>query len=465
MMERLRRAVLKLNVLNERVEKVKLGRTATALAGVLARSPGKAAARLAGIDAMAALHAWETGTWVEAPELAEGRGGAFDAADLRHWLALAERAGVPFVPAKEILSLSEEEAAFASGSVPMPEGKGVDRIRERLAALPEIAESPEEARGEEPGGAFDRGDAQAVAALQERVDSAMDAVPEGWMVRSARCGGSELKALAGAGAAGFEVPETRFGPDLQVGPGWFRIGNRRSVNVSDTRTVEAYAKGPVGRPLVFLARPWVEAGRYAVGEDPQRHGTQYAGKGMWPAEWRAFVERDVVVGVSSYYGWCGSVTEENARIAIEVRDLAQRIVDEAVRQRAYPRFMDIEFIRGGARPQVAAMEWVKEAMDLFGRESVACTLDFIETKEGLMLLEGGPPSTHVGGAHPCAFAGCGGPPTNGNKPDVRGVAFRVMEGVVLGDPRTWQESSRENCILGWDEVEAIASASPPAPGP
>src|SRR3546814_4263768 len=67
----------------------------------------------------------------------------------------------------------------------------------------------------------------------------MDEVPEGWMVRSNRCGSSELKALAGFGAIGHQVPEVRFGSNLEIGPGWVRVGNRRRVHVSDARTVQA----------------------------------------------------------------------------------------------------------------------------------------------------------------------------------------------------------------------------------
>src|SRR3546814_15197909 len=92
--------------------------------------------------------------------------------------------------------------------------------------------------------------------------------------------------------------------------------------------------------LCFLARPWQECSRYIVGEDPHRHGSPFAGKGVWPAEWRAIVEAGVVVGVASYYGWCDEATPETARTALEVRALAQRIVDEAMAQPAWPRYAD-----------------------------------------------------------------------------------------------------------------------------
>lgn len=457
-MEKLRQVILKLNVASEMRQTAELGRKALALAARFTRStPDKAQEKLAGLAATMQMHQDEVSTWVPASDLSEGKGGAFDACDLRHWLALAERVGVPYVPAREIVALSEEEAAFLSGEVPVPEGKTREDVRLRLINMAVMKEAMAEIDGIPPTPPLDPD------ALQERLSAAMDGVPEGWMVRSARCGGSELKALAGFGAGGPVVPETKFGPDLEIGPGWVRLGNRRKVHVGDMRTIEMYAQGP-GGPLVFLARPWVEAARYAVGEDPHRHGSQFAGKGIWPAEWRAFVEGNVVVGVASYYGWCGSVTQENAKVALEVRDLAQRIVDEAIRQKAYPRFMDVEFMRANEHPQVKANKGIQTALALFGRDKVGCTLDFIETAQGPTLLEGGPPNTPFGGGHPCAFAGSGGPPRHGNKTNVHGVAFRIMPGVILADPSTWEEFEfdRDDCILDWDRVEALA-LGPPAP--
>src|SRR5690606_5906914 len=127
-----------------------------------------------------------------------------------------------------------------------------------------------------------------------------------------------------------------FGANLEIGPGWVRNGNRRRVNVSDKRTIKAAAEGPGF--LIFLARPWVESSRYIEAPDPHREGSPFAGKGIWPAEWRAFVENGEVVGVASYYGWADQATPETARTALEVRALAQKIVDEARSQKAWPRY-------------------------------------------------------------------------------------------------------------------------------
>jgi hypothetical protein len=160
--------------------------------------------------------------------------------------------------------------------------------------------------------------------------------------------------------------------------------------------------------------------------------------------------------VSWYYGWSGEATAENAVIALEVRDLAQRIADEAVALSAFPRYMDVEFVcdsRHANDPEVAA------ALELFGRDKVAFTLDFIETPNGLMVFEGGPACSPFGGGHPCSFAGF--------KPDGRlstdGVAFKTMLGVLIGDPTTWTGGDPEGCVLSWDEVNDLAHSSVPAP--
>src|SRR3546814_5033670 len=133
-----------------------------------------------------------------------------------------------------------------------------------------------------------------------------------------------------------------------------RVGNRRRVHVSDARTVQAAAQGPGF--LCFLARPWQECSRYIVGEDPHRHGSPFAGKGVWPAEWRAIVEAGVVVGVASYYGWCDEATPETARTALEVRALAQRIVDEDRATQARPPYADIKLD--------PPTDWIEEGSDL-----------------------------------------------------------------------------------------------------
>lgn len=449
MLERLQQIILKITVQAEQQAETSLIRRFFISAGRIARKPGEFAANLQSLGETALLHERETSSWVNPETLATGAGGPFDACDLRHWLILAELAGVPFIPAREVLHLTEDEISALSGEISIPSTPATRRLQKAAEQL--LADSGTDAQDSAititP---IDR------EALFDRLFDAMDDVPEGWMVRSNRCGSSELKALAGVGAIGERAPEVRFGPNLEVGPGWVRIGNRRRINVSDKRTLSAAAEGPGF--LTFLARPWIESSRYIVAPDPHREGSPFAGKGVWPAEWRAFVENNQVVGVASYYGWADSPTPHSARTALEARRLAQLIVDEAVRQQAWPRYPGIELARNAS--------WVKSNPELdrkinvdFGRETVSCTLDFIETDKGLLLLEGGPGASPLGGGHPCAFAGASGAPTIGKPMKTEGVAFHTMPHVLIADPSTWQEGDTTGCILSWDEVETLARES------
>jgi hypothetical protein len=443
MLRKLQQAIIGLNARAERSETLRTLRTTLIRSASLFRAPDNAEAALRGIMETEAQHNAETSSWVDPESLAAGEGGAFDACDLRHWLVLAERAGVPAVPAKIILTLSEDEMNAASGVIEIPDNAVTRRLAKSIrqaAADMNLDTDPETVEVDQEH-------------LADQLFTAMDDVPEGWMVRSNRCGSSELKAMAGFGAIGHQVPEVRFGPDLEFGPGWVRVGNRRRVHVSDKRTIEAAAQGPGF--LCFLARPWQECSRYLVGEDPHRHGTPFAGKGVWPAEWRAIVEGGVVVGVASYYGWCDQATPETARTAIKVRDLAQRIVDEAMSQKAWPRYPDIELARDA--------KWIETDSELgralakqFSRATVSCTIDFIETDEGPMFLEAGPAVSPFGGGHPCAFAGAGVQGKLGRIPNISGVAFRIMDHVILADPSTWEDGDRTDCVLSWSDVEALA---------
>ncbi len=391
-----------------------------------------------GMAAMEAKHTAITSAWIPVEKIREGQGGAFDTNDLRHWIALAERAGVPAVPIREVLTISMEEMSVLSGKIALPEGP----LSRKLAA---VGQRLREQMGIEQMGIEQteaKPDSGPDSDLIERLFAAMDDVPEGWMVRHVRCGPSNLKAIAGMGFGGPSAPSADFGPDLEVGPGWIRNGNRRRVDVSDTRITKAAVEGGDG-PQTFVARPWVKSARWVAGEDPHRRNTPIQGNGVWPAEWRAFVENGKVIGISWYYGWTGEATPENAAIAIEVRETAQKIVDEALRLRAIPQDPGRELLRG--TPRFADVD------ERFPIGSIACTLDFIETVSGLMLLEGGPAYSRIGGGHPCAFAGCDVP---------EGVAFRIMPGISLADPRTWKETDRTDCILSWDEVHDLARSGP-----
>lgn len=452
-MGKLRQALLWLSAKHSQKQNEDSARTLAVNGAKLFRSLNLSK-NLKGFAEVAKAHEAEVDSWVSPEDLTVLEGVPFDACDIRHWNELAKIAGVPFVEAREILALSFEEMSFLSGKVQMPDkatmkafARGVQENAELISKeLNEVADLFLEQNIDEER-AF------------EKLFEAMDGVPEGWMVRSVRSGGSELKVLAGAGVIGDRTPEIRFSNDLEVGPGWVRNGNRRRVNVSDHRTVEAAAKGPEGA-IRFVARPWVKASRYVVDHDPHRAQTPFQGKGAWPAEWRAFVEDGKVVGVSYYYGWTGEVSQENAVVALEVREIAQRMVNVAMERRLWPRHADVEMARRSQNPHLLASEKFQESMRIFGRETVSCTLDFIETAHGLMLLEGGPGASPVGGGHPCAFAGCGGIPRMDNRPQTYGVAFKTMPHVDADVVSTWEDGDRTDCILTWDEVQTLAMAGP-----
>ena len=399
----------------------------------------------------------ESADWLDADAILSGKSGPFDSCDLEMWLAICERLGVAAVPGEVILRLNRVETELVSGESEIPAGRSKDAL---VAAMNELIEKADR-DGVTPEMLelftylFDTAEQDAVnmEELHERLASSMDEVPEGYMVRTAACGGSELKALAGTGLAGPTTPETRFGTDLEVGPGWVRLGNRRTLNTRDHRTVSMTAQRPKS-DMVFIARPWVQASRWIETMDPHRDGSQFAGPGRWPAEWRAFVVDGKVTGVSFYYGFTGEMSPENARMALEVRDVAQRLVDGMTAQKLWPRYMKAEFARRSPHAEM------QEALADFGRESVSCSLDFIETDEGLLLIEGGPANTPVGGAHCCSFAGAG---LKKGAIDGRqmarssyGVAFRAMPHINMMEPKTWHDGDRTGSIATWAETEALA---------
>lgn len=425
--------------LDARAGAAAIGRDARRLLLGALRAKSDLGARLSEIQAMADAMAAETVTWATPDDLASGKGGRFDSCDLRHWLAIAARAGVAAIPATTILELTEEQMSAASGGIQIPE-----RYRGKLAAAAKRYLGDVEPA--EPPAPPD------IARVRESLAAAMDSVPEGWMVRHVRAASGSLKAIAGAGAAGPQTPETRFGPDLEVGPGWIRHGNRRSVDAADRRIVECYAQGPDG-PSVFVARPWIQAGRFLTGEDPHRAGSRFAGPGIWPAEWRAFVFNGRVTGVAAYYGWAGELSPVAAANALKVRELAELVVGEAARQQAYPLYPALEILRlrEPAHPKLANI------LATFTRDRIDCTIDFLETADGPMMLEAGPAHypAPIGGGHPCSFAGAR---------KIDGVAFRCLDGVLLADPATWKEPEDvSNALLSWEAAEELASQLTPAP--
>ncbi len=421
-----------------------------------ARSAGGLRAAIQGIAETEQAQIAEAATWMDHHAVTAGREGRFDACDLRNWLAIASRAGIPAIPAREIASFSAKEYSALVGVY------GLDRESPRVAralkAIRKGIENDYTIAELDSRKAAQPAEAQPdLNALVERVHSAMDDIPEGWMIRSSVCGGDNLKALAGCGVTETFVPEVRFGPELEVGPGWVRTGNRRRIDIQDKRTMQLYVRNDTA-DLAFLARPWVVSSRWLEARDPHRAGTPLDMPGTWPAEWRAFVRAGKVVGVSAYYSWAGQVDAISAQNALRVRELAQAIVDEAIASSQTPRAMDNVLARQNDK--------VSRAMDAAGflDGDFDCTLDFIEADEGLLFLEGGPGCGVLGGGHPCGFAGdfieieFEGEPMRWMPTE--GVAFRNMDHVLIAEPKTWTPGDRAGAILGWEEVEALAALQP-----
>lgn len=447
-MSDLKSLIGRLNFLGGQRSLMGTARRFTLGAAKAARGPTEALQnQIKGISEIAAFVEAEASSWVEPEDFAQGRGGPFDACDLRHWLVLAERAGVPAIEARPILTLTEAEISAISQKIQIPDS-AARTIRNGLAkAFPEASlpsETPEDRI--DPG------------AVYERLFTAMDDVPWDWMVRSNISGSSMLKALAGSGVIGNGNEGSRLSDDVEVGAGWVSHGNRRRVDATDNRFIETFVRGHKGE-IHFLARPWVEASRRITGEDPHRHGSPFAGKGEWPAEWRVFVTNGQVTGVGSYYGWIGEVTAENAHHALEAARLAQKIVDEAVRIGAATRLMDMEILRNGPGKEKQENNAVmREMLEVHPADGVSCTLDFLETKDGLVLLEGGPAHTLIGGAHPVAFAGHGlRPEISPGYCDCSGVALALAPGVCLGDLKTWRNADTRETVLSWTDAERLAA--------
>ena len=373
------------------------------------RAPEEAAEMADGMGEIAGFTEAASGRWVDTI----ARGGEFDACDLRPWLEMAERAGVPYVPARTILSLDEGELEHLAGGMQIP--SYLERALTRLVKSTFGWTQPENEEGAEHDS----------EALEERLREAMDDVPEGWIVRSHICGPNLLKAWAGSGTLAQDTT-LRAGQGLEVGPGWVRVGNRRRVDATDSRYVTLFPQGH-GKTIHYMARPWAAASRRTECEDPHRHGTIFAGKGSWPCEWRVFVERGKVTGVAFYYGWAGEATPTNARKALEAKTAAEKIIEAGRSAGMTPRMMDIEILKLHAERGRTLPERCREALERFG-EGFAGTLDFLETDQGMTLLEGGPGHTPIGGGHPCAFAGAG----EGMASEIEGVALKLMDHVIPG---------------------------------
>jgi hypothetical protein len=363
----------------------------------------------------------------------------FDACDLMIYLAVAKAAGVSAIPGEVVLSLTQDELSAVGETIKLD----FPRAQRFLAKFANIESAP----NAHDDSVID------FEAVHSRIESALDNVPYDYMVRNIRCAASDIKTLAGAGAPIGTEPEVQFDNNFAVGRGWTRNGNRRHINVNDKRILDAIIRGP--DLTHFIARPWIKASRYQVAEDPHRHGTQFAGKGAWPCEWRVFIKNNEVIAVSNYYGWTGGATPENALAALAARVAAQQMLKQMIANNIIPQYEDAELARRMNSPAAALIAD-------FDPAKISCTLDFIETNDGMTLLEGGPAHYPlvIAGGHSCAFTGSTGAPSAMTSYVVPGIAFRMLDGVLMGDHETWhngKDASREGRFLSFEEAETLAS--------
>ncbi len=443
-MHDIRTLIGKINIIAAQQAMGKTTRRMALSTAALVRGPVEnARKKIEGIAEVAAFAEAEADSWIDPEDITAGKSGPFDVCDLRHWLIIAEMAGVDAVPAREILSLSEDEISAIDQKVHLPGFIQKSISRGLTRAFPEMKDMPQEPEAKiNP------------AEINERLFDAMDDVPANWIVRSNLAGPSTLKAFAGAGVISQGDDAASLDPNLSIGPGWVRHGNRRRVDATDSRFIDTFAGAHKPR-LHYLARPWITAGVRVNGDDPHRHGTPFAGKGNWPLEWRVFVENGVVTGVACYYGWIGSKTAENAVRALKAAELAQKMVDTARDRGLSTRYMDVEMMREMGSDR--AKEMHAQTLSRFPRDGINCSLDFFEGPDGPLFLEAGPAHTSLGGGHPCSFAGNKADPAHPAISECKGVAFKLMDHVIMADPATWTHDEASTSIVSWEEARALAS--------
>jgi hypothetical protein len=150
------------------------------------------------------------------------------------------------------------------------------------------------------------------------------------------------------------------------------------ISFDDPRFIEILDDvPPTKRSVAVWRRPWLPART----------------EGGYPVEYRVFVENGKVQGISNYYPQ--RVLQWSQMVDYEIK-LATIYAEAMI---AAQKAMLVN-------PQIAAAGLDPALMH--------CTLDFMATDKGLLFLEGGPPSLHGWGAHPCCFEG------------------RVIAGIALG---------------------------------
>lgn len=231
--------------------------------------------------------------------------GVFNATSIEEWIELANASGVPAIPAEVVLKIP------------------VDVLR----------------RVEEPR----KGDEVHAAALKK----AMDAVPDGFMLRWDCCAAESLKAGMHEGA--------------------ISIASMKALTPFDMRFQSILFEYP-NEVISVVQRPWVDARKV------ESH----------PVEYRVFVENDTVIGVSNYYVQRGLALNDAVQHEIETCiQFSKQIIKTAKLRNTMPWLGP----------------YAKANLD---PSQMACSLDFLVTQSGeVQFIEAGP--AFRAGAHPCCF--------------------------------------------------------------
>ena len=114
-------AIGQINFISNRRATAALLRKFSLSAGALLRGPAEASlGRISALQEIEAFVEAEVASWLEPEDIASGSTGAFDACDLRHWLAFAKAADVPLIPARQILTLTEAELVAIDQKLELP---------------------------------------------------------------------------------------------------------------------------------------------------------------------------------------------------------------------------------------------------------------------------------------------------------------------------------------------------------
>jgi hypothetical protein len=170
---------------------------------------------------------------------------------------------------------------------------------------------------------------------------------EGWMVRWSCCACEEVKYRLGKG-------EPNWHPDLVS-----------MFAIDDMRAFELVMQFPE-ETIAAYARPWIKA---TIIDN-------------FPVEYRVFVDHGQIAGISNYYPQRPLPNSSNT-----LHDIVRCFIAVATLLRAQKKLLNCPPLE--KHWDINVNHW---------------TADFIRQEDGAILfLEGGPPHTPSGGAHPCCF--------------------------------------------------------------